>query len=171
MFPAREAYPHWESMMPESSPYRALIDSRVSECHVQSTTLRIWLSALSPANFLLVVGSALLSLVAGASILVKSGIISPLAAAILALISSALTLIHHVLGCDAHQAECRKLKALYDGLRIKYERMELESDASKLKRQIDQLDERRADISETTKVITPAWCERVARRRVGWRED
>lgn len=105
--------------------YKSEIESRVRECKLQARALDIWLSALKPANLLLVVGAGLLSLFAGASILTESKIITAQTAGLMALASAALTLIHNLLQCDPHQAECRRLRAAYEGLWTKYDSLDV----------------------------------------------
>jgi cell division protein FtsL len=108
-------------------------------CELEATAYRLWLAQLVPANLILVVGAGLLSLVAGTSLLVDQEIISKTASGILALISSAFTLIHTRLGCDEHQAECRKLQSFYQGLAIDYANLETEANPVGFKAKIDSL--------------------------------
>ena len=108
-------------------------------CELEATAYRIWLAQLVPANLILVVGAGLLSLVAGASLLVDQQIIDKTATGIMALMSSAFTLIHTRLGCDEHQAECRKLKSFYQGLAIDYANLETEMNPVELKTRLDSL--------------------------------
>jgi hypothetical protein len=84
---------------------KQIAKEKSTECKVQSCAYSITLSSLVPANFVLVVGAALLSLVAGASILTKNELISELQAGIMALVSGGFTIIHSKLGCDQYQAE------------------------------------------------------------------
>ena len=94
---------------------------RARECRVEARALQLWLGSLIPANLVLVVGAGLLALLAGASALTDFGVISPKTAGLMAVTSSALTLVHNLLGCDPHQAECRRLRSAYDGLAARYE--------------------------------------------------
>ncbi|MDN5864799.1 MAG: hypothetical protein L0I62_06230 [Gammaproteobacteria bacterium] len=88
-------------------------------CEAYSNTIK----ALAPANWVLVVGAALLSLAAGTTILTKTTLITTTVAGILALISGALTIIHTKLGCDSYQAECKKLLSFYRGLAVDYDNL------------------------------------------------
>jgi len=81
----------------------------------------------------------LLSLIAGASILVDQQIISNTAAGIIALVSSAFTLIHNRMGCDQHQAECRKLQSFYQGLAFDYGNLETETNPAEFRKKLDSL--------------------------------
>jgi hypothetical protein len=97
------------------------------ECLIQSKAYSQTLGALGPANFVLVVGAALLSLVAGATILSAEELISEFTSGVLALISAALTVIHTKLGCEQYQGECRKLMAVYGGLAEDYNNLQFAS--------------------------------------------
>jgi hypothetical protein len=65
------------------------------KCEVDAKAYSLWLSQLVPANLVLVVGAAVLSLLAGASILVDQQIISNSQAGIMAVLSSIFTVIHN----------------------------------------------------------------------------
>ena len=63
-------------------------NSKRKECAILSHAYAATLAALAPANFILVVGAALLSLVAGATVLVEeNGIMTHLQAGVLTLVS------------------------------------------------------------------------------------
>ncbi len=117
------------------------------KCLIQMRAYSKWLSWLMPFNLLLVVGAALLSLIAGASLLVEQGFITKECSGILALMSAGFTVIHNKLNCDQHQAECKKLKSIYQGLSEEYANLQSESDIDILKKKIDELN------SERTKII------------------
>jgi hypothetical protein len=102
-----------------------------------STTLT-W---LTPANFILVVGAALLSLVAGATILIENNWLTKVQSGVLALVSGALTIVHSKLGCEQYQAECRKLSALYRGMAADYGNLRTADDVEDLKKRMVALDE------------------------------
>lgn len=74
------------------------------------------LSLLVPANFILVVGAAILSLVAGATILIESSFLTNVQSGIFALVSGAFTIIHSKPGCEQYQAECKKLLSFHRGI-------------------------------------------------------
>ena len=104
-----------------------------------------------PVNLLLVVGAALLSLVAGASILNKNGLLTDEQRGILALISGALTIIHSKMGCDQYQVECRKLLGFHRGIAAEYENISMVDNADDLKCQLMALNEQ---VSATLKSTT-----------------
>ena len=74
--------------MEELEKLRSISEEKRVECAIEAMALSIWLRKLIPANFLLVVGGALLALVAGASMLVEQGILDKTIAGILSLISA-----------------------------------------------------------------------------------
>jgi hypothetical protein len=109
------------------------------------------LSLLMPANLLLVVGAALLSLVAGASVLSDNGILTNPQAGILALISGAFTIIHSKMGCDQYQAECRKLLSFHRGMSADYSNIAMIDDVDEFRRQFSALnDQVSAALKSTT---------------------
>jgi hypothetical protein len=57
----------------------------------------------------------------------------------MAVLSSIFTVIHDRLNCDQHQAECRRLQALYQGLSVDYGNLETETSAGELKKKLDAL--------------------------------
>jgi len=79
-------------------------------CRIRSRAYSLWLTRLTPVNIILVVGGAILSLIAGSSLLINQEFISNTEAGIMALISAGFGIVHKTLNCDHHQAECKKLK-------------------------------------------------------------
>ncbi len=118
------------------------------DCKSLAKAYSIWLKKLTPANWLLVLGAALLSLVAGASLLVNQGVLTKEAAGVLALISAAFTIIHTKLNCDHHQAECKKLKGSYKGLALEYKNLKSISDLEEYRKKLQSLNDKRALIEE-----------------------
>jgi hypothetical protein len=143
--------------MNNSPDYKSAIESRVRECKRQVVAFDLWLSALKPANLLLVVVAGLLSLFAGASILTESRIISTHTAGLMALASAALTLIHNLLRCDPHQAECRRLRAAYEGLRTKYGSLDILTDQGEIQKRLVELDNERATIDGGAAATPATW--------------
>jgi len=150
--------------MSGSTDYTAEIDSRIRDCDLQRSAFDIRLSKLQPANLLLVVGAGLLSLFAGASILTDSRIITSQAAGVMALISAALTLIHNLLHCDPHQAECRRLRGLYEELRIKYRSLKVLTDSTAIQEKLVALDAEQATIAAGATAVPPPRCVAQAQR-------
>ena len=109
------------------------------------------LSLLMPANLFLVVGAALLSLVAGASVLSENGFLTNPQSGILALISGALTIIHSKMGCDQYQAECRKLMSFHRGMAADYENIAMVEGIDEFRKQLTALNDQ---VSATLKSTT-----------------
>ena len=124
-------------------------------CELEATAYRLWLAELMPANLILFVGAGLLSLFAGASILVEQHVIDHRAAGIAALASSAFTMIHTRLGCDEHQAECRKLQSIYQSLAVQYANLETECLPEKYKTRLDSLNAELANAKRSSAVPSP----------------
>lgn len=122
---------------------KVLAKEKEVQCLIQARAYSLWLSSLKPANLILVVGGALLSLVAGASLLIEQGVLTKEVAGVLALISASFTIIHSKLNCDEHQAECKKLKSVYQGLSEEYANLQTEGDVSILKKKLDALNSER----------------------------
>ena len=132
-----------------SDDLKSYIAERVKLCDAKGRAYAIWLGRLTPANLLFVVGAALLSLVAGASILQDFDWLTEDQAAIAAFLSSAFTLIHTKLKCDPHQEECRRLRAQYDAMKLRYESIYHERDMAVAERRLFELDEQLAQIVQT----------------------
>ena len=96
------------------------------ECRITAHAYSATLSALKPANFVLVVGAALLSLIAGATILVDNGLLTKIQSGVLALLSGAFTIVHSKLGCEQYQGECKKLLSFYRGMAEDYTNLHLQ---------------------------------------------
>jgi hypothetical protein len=146
--------------------YKSEIEGRIRQCKLQARALDIWLSALMPANLLLVVGAGLLSLFAGASILTESKIITTKTAGLMALASAALTLIHNLLHCDPHQAECRRLRAAYEGLQTSYDSLGVLTDESEIQKRLLELDKERATIAGGATARAAPWSIARAERSI-----
>jgi hypothetical protein len=127
---------------------KTIANKKRLECAIEAKAFSTWLSALVPANIVLVVGAALLSLVAGASILVEQNIIEPTTAGVLAIVSAGFTIIHTKLNCDQHQAECRRLKSLYEGLSEDYANLEVISEFKDFESKLDALNTERSQIKK-----------------------
>lgn len=113
------------------------------------TTLR-W---LTPANFVLVVGAAILSLVAGASILIEASFITRIQSGILALISGALTIVHSKLGCEQYQSECKKLLSFHRGIASDYENLLSLDETDDLKKRILALNDQVSAVLKSTTAL------------------
>jgi len=146
--------------------YKSEIESRVRDCELQRRAFEIWLSALMPANLILVVGAGLLSLFAGASILTQSRVITTQTAGFMALASAALTLIHNLLRCDPHQAECRRLRRAYEELRIRYHSLDAFTDETEIRKQLVELDKERATIAGGANATPAVWSTARAARSI-----
>ena len=143
------------------------INDRIKECKLKVRAFEIWLGALLPANVVLVGGAALLSLIAGAEILVKTNLISVNTAGILALTSSGFTLIHNRFRCDPHQAECKRLKNELSSIRTKYESLRIESDDAVLREKLTELDAGLAQLRAGAAASPMNWCTRKAESELG----
>lgn len=111
------------------------------------------LSWLTPANFLLVVGAAILSLVAGASILIEASFINKVQSGVLALISGAFTIIHSKLGCEQYQSECKKLMSFHRGMAADYENLLSLDDSEDLKKRLAALNDQVSALLKSTTAL------------------
>lgn len=145
--------------------FYAIATARERECQVQARAYAIWLSALRPANLVLVVGAAVLSAVAGAAVLAAKGGNLP---GYLALVSAVFTVIHTRLDCDVHQAECRRLRSVYDAQAYRYRDLRDVEGPAELQAGIRALDASLEDLRAGTKANPPHWAfERAARQERG----
>ena len=145
---------------------KSAVLARMSECAVTSRAFGIWLSTLRFANLLFVVGAGLLSLLAGASILLESHVISRQAAGFMALASAALTVVHNLLGCDHHQAECRRLRSVYEGLRTEYWSLDTMSDEAAARRRLGEIHIELAAVQKGAAASPARWCMDRAQREM-----
>ncbi len=140
---------------------RLFAAAKVREARVMSDAFSRTLAALAPANFLLVAGAALLSLVAGATVL--AGTLSPMHIGVIALLSSALTTIHSKLGCERYQAECHQMQSWYKGIAQDYENLGVLVDGDELHERLRQLNDQLAGAMRNATVEPFAWALRKAR--------
>lgn len=111
------------------------------------------LSWLTPANFVLVVGAAILSLVAGASILIEASFLTKIQSGILALVSGAFTIVHSKLGCEQYQSECKKLLSLHRGIAADYENLLSLDDVDDFKKRILALNDQISAVLKSTTAL------------------
>jgi len=109
-------------MTGSSAPLSAI---RERDCKVERRALEMWLALLTPVRWLTVSGITILSAIAAATILGKPAFLGEqlysLVAGLCALGASILSGLHTALHCDAHQAECRRLSAVFAGLEAGYQ--------------------------------------------------
>jgi hypothetical protein len=139
--------------------------ARRRETEVMFQAYSATLSALRPANFLLVVGAALLSLVAGAAVLIENDFLTKTQAGVLALVSSALTIIHTKLDCDEYQGDCRKLVSFYRGIAQEYDNLEFIPDADEFRKRFLELNEELSAAAKTASALPYRWAVANARKR------
>ncbi|MFT7774390.1 hypothetical protein [Roseateles sp.] len=139
---------------------RLFASAKVREARIMSDAYSRTLSALAPANFLLVAGAALLSLVAGATVL--AGTLSAMHIGVIALLSSALTTIHSKLGCERYQAECHQMQSWYKGIAQDYENLSLLDDGDELHERLGQLNDQLASAMKGASAEPFAWALRKA---------
>jgi hypothetical protein len=115
------------------------------------------LAALTPANFFLVVGAALLALVAGTTILVENSLLTKVQSGLLALGSSALTIVHSKFECERYQAECRKLRSFYRGIAEDYGNLQLIEDAKAFQERLFMLNDQLARVAKEASAFPFDW--------------
>ena len=135
------------------------------ECNVMSQAYSATLSALAPANFVLVVGAALLSLVAGASILIENNLLTKVQSGVLALVSGAFTIVHSKLGCEQYQAECKKLQSLYRGAAEDYGNLTFVADPDEFRKRFLALNDQLAAAAKNTSALPFGWAKAKAEKR------
>jgi hypothetical protein len=135
------------------------------ESRVMSHAYSATLSALRPANFVLVVGAALLSLIAGAAILVENDFLTKTQSGVFALVSGAFTIIHSKLGCEQYQAECRKLLSFYRGIAEDYGNLRFLADAEEFQRQFFALNDQLSAAAKSASAVPYEWAISKAEKR------
>lgn len=127
------------------------------------------LSALVPANFILVVGAALLSLAAGATILIENNLLTKIQSGVLALVSGAFTIIHSKLGCEQYQSECKKLVSFYRGMAADYGNLEFVADAEEFRKRFFALNDQLSAAAKSASALPFDWATAKAKRVKGAR--
>lgn len=64
----------------------------------------------------------------------------------MALVSSGFTIIHNKLNCDQHQAECRRLQSLYQGLSEDYANLAAEAKVEEFRSKLQVLNTERTQV-------------------------
>lgn len=139
-------------------------EKKQKECGILAEAYSNTLTALAPANFVLVVGAALLSLIAGATILIQNALITETEAGILALVSAALTIIHSKLGCEEYQGECKKLLSFHRGIAEDYSNLELVADTDEFKKRFSELNDQLSATKKSTTALPFHWATAKAER-------
>lgn len=138
---------------------------RRDENDILSRAYQSTMSRLMPANFVLVVGAAILSLVAGATILVENSFLTPVQSGILALISGAFTIVHSKLGCEQYQAECKKLMSFHRGIAADYANLLTIDDVEEFKKRITALNDQVSSVLKSTTALPFEGAVERAKRR------
>ena len=139
-------------------------ETKHQESVVMSRAYATTLFALTPLNFILVVGAALLSLVAGASLLIQNKVLTSEHAGLLALLSSAFTIVHTKLGCEHYQGECKRLEGFHRGLAARYASLRTDvDDVDAFRAGLSALNQKLADKIEDSPCFPFDWT-------VGWRD-
>ena len=97
---------------------------REQQCRIFRRSYEMWLDVLAPLRWLMLSGSTVLSLIAGATILTDPramGNNGHLIAGYCALAAGILSGLHSALKCEEFQTECRRLVAAYSGLEIAFQ--------------------------------------------------
>ena len=135
------------------------------ESSVISQAYSTTLSALAPANFFLVVGAALLSLVAGATILIENNLLTKIQSGVLALVSGALTIIHSKLGCEQYQAECKKLLTFHRGMAEDYANLQVVNDIDEFRKRLSALNDQLSTAVKNSSALPFNWSITRAKKR------
>jgi hypothetical protein len=136
------------------------------ECWVMSQAYSTTLSTLTPVNFVLVVGAALLSLVAGATILIENNVLTKIQSGVLALMSGAFTIIHSKLGCEPYQAECKKLVSFYRGIAEDYANLVVVNDIDEFRKRLSALNDQLSAAIKNSSALPFDWTIAKAKKRV-----
>jgi len=135
------------------------------EGRILSQAYSATLSALLPVNFVLVVGAALLSLAAGATILIENNLLTKIQSGVLALVSGALTIIHSKLGCEQYQAECKKLETFYRGIAEDYGNLRFVDDFDEFRKRFFALNDQLSAATKSASASPFNWAIAKVRKR------
>jgi len=134
------------------------------QCRAASDAYSSWLDVLMPMNWVTQGGGVVLSLLASATIFTDKllfGADYHVFAGIVALIAAILSGLHHVLKCEPHQAECRKLVNSFDVLEAKFQALESRSDKG-VPKALAALQAEYEQILRSRTATIPRWFERKA---------
>lgn len=132
---------------------KRIAEKKSNECAIKANAYSLSLDYLFPANLVLVVGAALLSLLAGASVLHENDIITQTTAGLMALVSGCFTVIHSKLGCDQYQSECKKLVSFYKGIAEDYSNLSLIDNAAEFREKMDTINNELSHTIKTSSAI------------------
>jgi len=124
---------------------------------VKANGYQTWLSYLKPFNFFLVTGAAVLSLLAGSTLLYDDKLLGPMVTGLMALAAGIFTIIHQTLKCDAHQEECRKLFGSYDAIAEQFSNLKLEDSQDIVRKKIDELNSQLINLTQNYSAKPPLW--------------
>ena len=111
-----------------------LINNRIAQCSEKVNEYDRWLKLLRLPNLIFVIGGSLLAFIGGAAILnEKFGDIP----GYMALVGGTLTGLHGWFGCEAHQQKCKDIRAQYNSLKLKLERLLNEEDKNQTFKVLD----------------------------------
>ncbi len=147
--------------------------NREHECHVEVQAFKKRLGLLFWANWLTVVAPALLSIIAGTTVLAdlmlavddETEIYWKLWTGLAALASALLVAVHKALNCDRYQVECSRLVCAYNGLSAKYRTLHEVGSRDPLER-LSELEASLATIRETAYADVPERYRAAARQRI-----
>lgn len=100
---------------------------RERDCLLSRRSYEMWLDILAPIRWIMISGSTVLSLFAGATIVTQSSVFhghGQVVAGYCALTAGILTGLHTALKCEDYQTECRRLATAYYGLEIAFQAVE-----------------------------------------------
>jgi hypothetical protein len=141
-----------------SNALQALSIQRESDCYIARRALEMWLSFLTPVRWLTVIGSTVLSAVAGAAILSTPRLLGgsfKTTAGLCACGAALLSSLHTALHCDTYQAECRRLISSYTALEAAFQALRA-LPQSQLSTKEQELERKYEDIVNAAMASPPA---------------
>ncbi len=138
----------------EDKDVMELFSRRERECQLRARALELWLATLTPLRWGTVIGTTILSAIAGAAVLSKAVKHWDIIGGVCALLAAVLSGLHAGLKCDAHQSECRRLIQVYEGLKDTYEAARLSPPTDLMTRQA-QLEEKFGDATKNAAAAAP----------------
>ena len=127
------------------------------QCRVKARGYEVWLAYLKPFNIVLVTGAAILSLLAGSSLLIDADFLGSIRTGLMALTAGVFTIIHQTLNCDRHQEECKRLRGSYEAIADQFLNLKLEEDKTSIQKKIDELNLQLSFLKENFSARPPLW--------------
>jgi hypothetical protein len=141
---------------------------RQRDCFLSRRSYEMWAGLLAPIRWVMISGSTVLSLFAGATIVTQSSVFhghGQVVAGYCALTAGILTGLHTALKCEEYQTECRRLAIAYYSLEIAFQSLE-RFPPDQRRTFEDELETKYESTVSTAKALVPNLFRRMAAKEI-----